>query len=596
MSASEPDVVTENELVELFRRRRPDAAAFRARLAARVAEREAGQARGEDEGDGGPRGVRAILRQEFLRRAAAFLPLDPTGAGAAKLVVSGVALPFLVLVASVGAFVEFGRSILHVTRTAQPAGSEPRWYPVRRGIVHPDVPRHLRAGAYIAAAVQPLGMVVVLLGSLLGSRVVTEILVALFLVAALALALTVRQLGEVAQLTPTTAARSALGILSGLLCGLFLFPQGSVSAHGSDLGPAWPAAVLVVGTLILGVQGLGKGVVRRGAWIAFLLALVVINPFGLTLHGPVDLRREVERAEISQDLSGWEDLGNATAALHAVGADMPSSDAALGVIDRALADGTDLHPQVWTSALHAGWMTTERWRQLAARPSEARALDRLLDARAPVNTTSYYEYQAAMLVATRDLTPARRENLADRVEAQWPQTGDHGALERALVCVRWLERLGLADRVDARRSAVHALLVDHWWPGELWSPFRRPGGFTPNPNEFHTSMADDTHAAVVLMARFGVPEPIDVRAVRSYLRGESAAFYLLLPQPAWLKMTARAALLRLEREVGIPPRSPLAAVVGERLCLASVLLVVLCLLAVASAPRPSGSTSRAALP
>ena len=420
---------------------------------------------------------------------------------------------------------------------------------------------------------------------------------ALFLVAALALALTVRQLGEIAQLTPTTAARSALGILSGLFCGLFLFPHArAVSAHGSDLGPAWAAAVLVVGALILGVQGLGTGVVRRGAWIAYLLALVVINPFGLTLYGSTDLRREVERGPISAGLRGWEDMGNATAALHAVGAEMPSSDAALRVIDGALADGTDLHPQVWTSALHAGWMTTERWRQLAARPFEARALDRLLDARAPVNTTSYYEYQAAMLVATRELTPAQRASLADRVEAQWPRTGDHGALEEALVCVRWLEHLGLAERVAARRATVHALLVDHWWPGALWSPFQRTGGFTPNPREFHTSMVDDTHAAVLLMARFGVPEPIDPRAVRSFLRGAAAAHFLVLPQPAWLNTTARAALLRLEREVGIPPRSPLAAVVGERLLVASILLVALCLLAVAFAPRPSGTTSRTALP
>src|SRR5690606_6689947 len=87
MSAPEGELVPEAELVELFRRRRPDPAAFRARIAQRIAEKER-----DPEADGPDR--RSILRAEFVRRAAAFLPLDPaSGSSAAKLALTGLALP-----------------------------------------------------------------------------------------------------------------------------------------------------------------------------------------------------------------------------------------------------------------------------------------------------------------------------------------------------------------------------------------------------------------------------------------------------------------------------------------------------------------------
>jgi len=61
----------------------------------------------------------------------------------------------------------------------------------------------------------------------------------------------------------------------------------------------------------------------------------------------------------------------------------------------------------------------------------------------------------------------------------------------------------------------------------------------------------------------------------------------------YLHLDARGGLLRVEQGIGLPERSLLARLLGERLLIASLLVVALCARAVRLTPAPPG---RGALP
>jgi hypothetical protein len=83
----EPDLVAERELIELFRPQRPDPEAFRAGVARKLEQLKGEEdSRGEDGVSTGP---------TWLRRAAAFLPIDLASGSAAgsKLAPAATASP-----------------------------------------------------------------------------------------------------------------------------------------------------------------------------------------------------------------------------------------------------------------------------------------------------------------------------------------------------------------------------------------------------------------------------------------------------------------------------------------------------------------------
>lgn len=599
MSEHEAETIPESELVELFRRRRPDASAFRARVAARVAEREREpETPGPDES--------SFLRAEFVRRAAALLPLDPNaGLGLTKVVGTSLALPWIVLCASVGSLLAAGRSVLRSSGSARPAAGEPR--PLRDVARSPD--RSLAAGRRLAGLLQTAGMLALLLPSLTGSAWAVDLVVLLVLASAGALVLVVRGLAQSALLTPRTVSTYATSILGAFFAGAFLWPlQRRAAEAGSDLGLGWSAAVVFAGIAACALLAGRRPGWSNAFWILFLPFLVVLNPFGLTRSSPASLRQQLAAYALdAREIKGWEQFGLVAEALTACDERLPPLPTAERELDDALARGpgpegrpwtagVDPHPRVWNAAAQAGLMTAERWRALAAHPDEQRKLDRLLESRGPLLAPDYDEYQIHMLVATRAPTREQREALAQRIDAAWPAPDSYDPLSKALVLVRCLDQLDLPERADAHRADVMALLVSHGWTGRSIGVFRPTGGFTPDPETFQTSMPGTTHAAVVLMTRFGVPAEIDLRRVRAYLRAESAAFWLLLPEPAHLKAIQRAALLRLEQGIGIPPRAWIAALVGERILIACLLLVGLCVLAIRSAPRPGRAGAGQVLP
>lgn len=593
MKPTETDLVPEAELVELFRRRRVDPAAFRARVALRIAEDRAG----------GPRGP-ASARVHVLRRAAALLPLDPSAGagatGAAKLALAGIALPFVVLFGLLATFVAAGRSVRRSGAEARPAEEEPR--------VEVAAARSrgsLRASLTLTQLLQPLAMLALMLPSFTGARWAVDVVVAVVLLAAATLAFVVRGLADRALLTPRSVATCASAVLGATFVGLFLWPHArDAVGAGSDLGIGWSSGALIVGLAACALVPRARGARGTRGWLVLALALLFLNPLGCTFSTRSSVARQLAGLDLrAEDIARWEQAGAAAEALATTGAKDAPIDAPIGGIERevarALRDGVECHPRTWTAASDAGVMTSERWARLAERPIERRKAETLLTLPIPLGMPEYDEYVVPMLLATRMLTAEERARLADRIDAGWPADDAFDPLSDALLRVRLFEHLGMRERVEARRADVHALLRSHWWPGSATSPFQVRGGFTPDPRKIPTSMPGTTQDAVALMTRFGVPEGIDVRAVRDCLRVESAAPWLVVPELPWLKLASRAALLRLESEIGLPPRSFLASLAAERAFVACVALVLLCLLAILSAPRPGPSSeadARAALP
>lgn len=598
MRDAKTESVTEAELVELFRRRRPDPEAFRARVAQRIREKER-------EPDSGSAREPTLLGSELVRRVAAVLPLEPSsGLGFAKLLVTSLALPFVVLSATVAAFVAASRSVLRSTGSAQPASREPR--PLQD--VVPARDRDLIVGLGIPAWLHPAGVLLLFLPSLTGSPWAVDVVVALVLAAALSLVFLVRGLARSTLLTPATVADHAAAILGALFMGVFLWPLSRrVAAAGSDLGLGWSGGLVLLGIVACALVPRGGTGWSRLGWLCLVPLLVVLNPLGLTRSSPASLRAQLASFEVeAHELRGWQPVGVVAEALLATGAELPP----LPSVERALqlelargpeqhsqrwTAGIDAHPRVWTTAAQVGLMTRERWQRLAERPAEARKLEQLLAHDGPLTLQEYDEYLFPMLLATRTLTAEQRAALAARIEATWPATGSHDPLASALLLVRLLDHLGLQEHVEARRADVQRLLLEHWFARPTRG-FLPTGGFTPNPAKFETAVPGSTHAAVVLMARFGVPAGIDLRRVRAYLRAEGAAFWLVIPERSELQSLERAALLRLEHQLAIPPRPWLAALAGERILVACALLVLLCGLAIVCAPRPDPAAGRRALP
>ena len=91
------------------------------------------------------------------------------------------------------------------------------------------------------------------------------------------------------------------------------------------------------------------------------------------------------------------------------------------------------------------------------------------------------------------------------------------------------------------------------------------------------------------MARFGVPEGVDLRWLQDYLRRQARAFPLYPELTPDLNLKARAGLLQLREGIGLPERGILRAIVGERFTVSVVLAILLAALAIGLAPREASA-------
>lgn len=572
MSTHDPiDLVSDDELVELFRPRRPDPERFRAGVEARIREREA---RGERDIDGEER---PSPSRSFLRRVASLTPIDLVGpaTGASKLS-TALAIPVLAIGASVGAFVTSVGSISRLrTRAAMPAQS------VRARKLDSFVSGALVTAVHFGA------LAVMFAPALLGGHHVIDVIVGVLLVSMAALTVNLRRLSRLGALDLHQASSLCAMVLAFVFLSCFAWGRTAALSDGeSEIGIGWSALVVLLGFVHCMWTARRTGPPER-RFASTTMLVVVTGLFVLT--PPLDLssdaalaRRLASFEADTTELTGWRESADTFEALRGAGAPAPDLEHVRRNVAAAIAQGEPRHPWVWTAAARMGLVSRESWEVLAERKLEAHVLDRLVDGEGRTWMPAYHEYVLPMLLATRTLTDEQRGRLAARIEASWPVAGGNTLeLDEAAFCIRAFDLLGRADLVDAYRDRARAILVRHWIDDSSGA-FTQVGGFSSNPERFPTSLADATATAVELMSRVGAPPEIDLRRVRGYLRAEGSFSLVELPYPT-LHARTRAALARVEREIGLPERTWLEALLAERLLSSSILLVVLCFVALKSA-------------
>lgn len=589
MSASETDTISEAEVRELFAPRRADPSAFRALVAERIAQRERAAA------DAAARERDSGLRAHLARRAAALVPWNVSGGGGAvQLALAGMVWPFLVLVVTVGWFFGVRSALARTSRAAVPTAREPS------PLTSPTFPTKSMgpAAPVVAMLVQTLAMLAVLSAIRTGSRWAIDALVLCALLTGLGLLWIVRLLAAQHMLTPRTVASAGASLLTALMIGGFVNPFARpIVDAGTEIGSSMCALVLLAGASSCAFVPRPWPAKRALFWCALgWIAFVGLNGAACTSARPDELRAEIARVANSGDPTFQGAIVTANDALTAIGEARVAPPELEREIERALATPAGGDALLWRNALHAGAMNADRWRALAGRALEQARMDQLLRLDGPLALFDQGEYVLAMLVATRELTDAQRAKLVERLESGWPDASHADPIGDVARRVRALEVLGAQERVEARRDGVHELLREHQIAKNTYPQLGR-GAFTRDGDQPWPSL-ETTADAVELLARFGVPDGVDVRALRDHLRGQAARSSLFVSEPPGMRLAANAALLRVERELGLPSRPLLVAIAAERSLIACALLSILVVAAVLSAPRPSGAVAvqRGALP
>ncbi|TAJ24893.1 MAG: hypothetical protein EPO68_00765 [Planctomycetota bacterium] len=570
---SEPDLQLETELRQKLAPHRPDPEAFERRVRERIRERE-----------NQPR-VETREPSRFVRWAAAVLPPDIGLALLAKQggFLSTLALPVLVVASGFGAFIAGKRSIEKSAReSAPPTAPEPNRWKMAKA-------RSLQRESLIHVLLQ-FGVLLVIAAPLLFGGARAFDIVALLLAASMGLlAFEVRWLARAGLMRRGSVAR----MCSGLLCSVYnmCFLWGSAFGlvdPSSNVGPCWSAGLMLAAITLCALAMWHERAASRwntGLTIGWCLCVFLALTPALSPSSPGYLRRYIrDFAADTRTLQGWRELGFAGEALRAAGEDLPHLAHVRTAVDRAIESGDAAHPGIWTAAARLGLIDDAHWAQLAQRKGERYKLDQILALDGPLRLLDYDEYQLHMLLATRELDAAQREHLARRVAAAWPRTPAHGRLETADMCVRLWSLLCRSDQIEAHGPEARALLDEHWISGEERKLFAKIGGFTSDPAKFRTSFDDTTYAAVDLIAHVGRSNGVDPFLLRGHARSQAERFSLWIASISQLQVSSHAAWLRLEREIGLPQRSWLERVLAERVLLATLLTLLLCVVALRAAP------------
>jgi hypothetical protein len=607
--ANELDEQLERDLGAWIGARRSEPAAFRAGVERRIAEAErarderepqseravdatrgrgaqvessarATQRRSEMAGDS--RAPNAAEPPLWVRKAAACFPPE----FGALLLSSGkgwsaaLLLPVLVLGAAFGVFFAGLRSINRSVREAAPAPA-----PAQRPRDVPNIAADSGPGRFVAWAqlAIPLSGLALVLAPFWGAgQRAVDVLLAVISVAMVMLAVQVRGLARAGLLERRFVAQVCVGALMHLVCGCFLWIQ--------SLRVEAPYSITSTVTGLVGVLGAMLLIVWRRRSIplyGLVLATLVLPAFLSTplATDPAERLREFVRAAKlhANELSDWGAVDAAVATLRACNEPAPELENLRAEVQYAIEREVDAHPVVWTAAARLGLVTHEQWRALSTRKLESFRLAQLLSRPEPLHLHDYDEYQLHMLLATRALSAAERLHLVERVDRSWPGPEAKLALEPTLACVRWLDLLGHGERVDARREQLHGLLLRHWVNPEHGG--YSDGGFADLPETNPSSSAPPTYAALQLMVRVGVPRGLDVGALHDHLRRETRRTLLLSPSLIAHNALDYAALLRVEHQIGLPELSWFERLIAERVLLAVVLILALCVYAIRAAPE-----------
>ena len=191
------------------------------------------------------------------------------------------------------------------------------------------------------------------------------------------------------------------------------------------------------------------------------------------------------------------------------------------------------------------------------------------------------EFEIRALALEGQLTDEMRDVLKTRLELKLQEIGvdDHNALIDSLELVELMDVIDRPADPEIHRERIHGILCE--LQQATGGGFQFAGGFASSKSLAHPNELS-TAAAIELMEYFGVPEDVDVLAVRSYIRPRSSDF--ALPGRAAGKAAMRSRLDSLSDVRSLTWWDYLSC--EQNLCL-TILFTVLCVYCAAIAPSTS---------
>jgi len=263
-------------------------------------------------------------------------------------------------------------------------------------------------------------------------------------------------------------------------------------------------------------------------------------------------------------------------------------DDAREVLRGAFEEGVKVGPRLLTRAVQLGLL--ER--------SEALSIAPRLDVPVLVGDDAEVSEWAARVIGLLQVCGAwsegQRAHLARCVAAGRPEEGLFGRLEDLRDQIELLDLLGATELADERAPAVAEALRRHWCGSYDGATF---GGFTFSSeharqragrrlDRLSASDLGPTLAGIELMVRFGVPEGIDLERVRLALaRPVASALGLFDVGPPRWDLEQELARVELREQLLESPGGLLSLLIRNRIPLGILLLIALCLIATARAPR-----------
>lgn len=570
--------ISDGELLELFERRRPSAAGFRAGVDERIREREEAPS-GSNPGGGSFRARAAGLAPGVLGGGSLALK----GVTAAKGAQGVLLFPIAAIAGAVGVFTLSARSL----RGEAAPGEIPT--DGTAGTEETFLDRSERGASGLW-----LGLLVLVM--LAPPALAADLVVLWLCITMISLVYGVRRLRSLGRLDRDVTARLVCGVVAvPALHIVILGPLFGAPLPTSDLGPGASFWLLVVGAVLL--DRLAPSPERRRGLLVCAALAVLWNGPSLTYSDAPAVRHAAERVELDpHDEANWRAVAAAHRVLMSIGEEPFVTEGIRAAVLEALdPSDTDVPAEVWSAASDMGLLDDKALARLAERAELERPTAVPYDGPLGPKRLFHDRYELPALVAAFDPGDAQRSAQAIELRREWPSASSHMTMGEAMFVIRGLEALGRTAELEEMREQVFALLEAHWVRPQLLSLFDQPGGFTPNPRKEHSSSPEATALALELMVRYGVPDAIDVRWLRSYLRRASVANTIFEQHPA-IRLEARAGLLRLHRQIGLPPRGFVASLLGERYHLALALCLALAALALRMAPKEAVGSGVGAQP
>ena len=188
-------------------------------------------------------------------------------------------------------------------------------------------------------------------------------------------------------------------------------------------------------------------------------------------------------------------------------------------------------------------------------------------------------YAIRAIALRGDLTDSDRDFLAERLAATFEQiiTYSYGNLSELLSVTNLASSIDRPLDKEVHRETVYRMLVEFRRPQGRFGT--RRGGFA-NSRKLDFGNSDATAAAIELMQYYGVPDEVNIAALRSYLR-PTMNDHWLIDQSA----TRVASLQRLERLPEVQPVTLWDFLQYEQNLIMAVLFVSLCVIATQGSPR-----------